>query len=45
MKRTRYTEEQIVYTLKQEENGTTVAELCRTMGGERSDVLYLAKKI
>ncbi len=34
MKRKRYTEEQIVYALKQAETGTTVAELCRTMGSE-----------
>ena len=32
MKRKRYTEEQIVYALKQAENGTGAAELCRTMG-------------
>ena len=32
MKRKRYTEEQIVYALKQAANGIGVAELCRTMG-------------
>ena len=32
MMRKRYTEVQIVYALKQTENGTTVAELCRKMG-------------
>jgi putative transposase len=36
MKRKRYTEEQIVYALKQAETGVKVAELIRTMGGSAS---------
>ena len=32
MKRTRYTEEQIIYALKQAEAGVTPCEICRTMG-------------
>jgi len=32
MKKSRYTEEQIAYALKQAELGTSVAEVCRKMG-------------
>ena len=32
MKRSRYTEEQIAFALKQAELGTAVAEVCRKMG-------------
>ena len=32
MKKTRYTEEQIVFALKQAETGTRVEEVCRNMG-------------
>lgn len=32
MKKTRYTEEQIVFALKQAANGTRVGEVCRKMG-------------
>ncbi len=32
MKKKRYTDEQIAYALRQVESGTTVTELCRTMG-------------
>lgn len=32
MKKSRYTEEQIAFALKQAELGTSVAEVCRTMG-------------
>ena len=32
MKKGRYTEEQIAYALKQAELGTTVPEICRTLG-------------
>ena len=32
MKKTRYTEEQIAFTLKQAETGTRVEEVCRKMG-------------
>lgn len=32
MKKTRFTEQQIVFALKQAENGTRVDEVCRKMG-------------
>ncbi len=32
MKRKRYTDEQIAYALQQVESGTSIAELCRTVG-------------
>ena len=32
MKRSKFTEEQIAFALKQAEVGTTVAEVCRKMG-------------
>jgi putative transposase len=32
MKKTKYTDEQIAYALKQAETGTAVAEVCRKMG-------------
>lgn len=32
MKKTTFTEEQIVFTLKQAETGTRVDEVCRKMG-------------
>ena len=32
MKKTKYTEEQISFALKQAEHGTSVAEVCRKMG-------------
>ena len=32
MKKSRYTDEQIAYALKQAELGTSVAEVCRKMG-------------
>lgn len=32
MKKTRYTEEQIAFALKQDETGTRVEEVCRKMG-------------
>lgn len=32
MKQKRYTEEQIIYALRQVEAGVTVSEICRTMG-------------
>jgi len=32
MKKTKYTEEQIAFALRQAESGTTVAEVCRKMG-------------
>lgn len=32
MKKTKYTDEQIAYALRQAETGTAVAEVCRKMG-------------
>jgi putative transposase len=32
MKRSKYTEQQIIFALKQAETGVTVAEVCRKMG-------------
>lgn len=32
MKKTKYTEEQIAFALRQAESGTSVAEVCRKMG-------------
>ena len=39
MKRTRYTEPQIVFGLQQAEGGTAVAAICRKMGGDGADLL------
>lgn len=40
MKKTRYTEEQIAFALKQAETGTRVGEVCRKMGISEA-ALYL----
>jgi len=32
MKKTKFTEQQIIFALKQDETGVTVAEVCRKMG-------------
>lgn len=45
MKRTRYTEEQIAYALRQAEMGTPVAEVVRKMGGQRADFLPLEEAV
>jgi putative transposase len=43
MKRSRYSDEQIAYVLRQAEGGTPVADICRTMGiGEAT--FYIWKK-
>lgn len=39
MQKTRYAVEQIAFALRQAEGGTPVSEVCRTMGGQRSDLL------
>jgi putative transposase len=44
MKKKRYTEEQIVYALTQAQNGTTVAELCRSMGVSEATFYNWKKK-
>ena len=43
MKRKRYTEEQIVYALRQTEAGVAVSEICRTMGVSEQ-TFYTCKK-
>lgn len=43
MKKTRYTEEQIAFALKQAETGTRVGEVCRKMGISEA-ILYNRKK-
>ena len=45
MKKSRYTEEQIAFALKQAETGTPVAEVIRRMGGIRADVLPLEEGV
>lgn len=41
MKKSRYTEEQIAFALKQAELGTPVNEVCRKLGGVGTDLLPL----
>ena len=43
MKKSRFTEEQIAFALKQAELGTTIAEICRKMGVSEA-TFYLWKK-
>ena len=43
MRRSRFSEEQIAYALRQAEHGTPVAELCRKMGVSQQ-TFYLWKK-
>jgi len=44
MKKSRYTEEQIIAILKQHEAGVKTADLCRSMD-QRSDVLWLEVEV
>lgn len=44
MKKTRYTEEQIAFALKQAETGTRVEEVCRKMGISEATFYNLKKK-
>jgi len=44
MKRSRYTEEQIIYALRQAESGIAVSYVCRH-GGVGSDVLRLDEEV
>jgi putative transposase len=43
MKKSRFTEEQIAYALRQAESGTPVADVCRQMGCSEAS-FYLWKK-
>jgi len=43
MKKSRYTEEQIAFALRQAESGTPVADVCRQMGVSEAS-LYVWKK-
>ncbi len=45
MKKTKYTEEQIAFTLKQAETGTPVQEVIRKMGNFRADLLQLEEEV
>lgn len=44
MKKSRFTEEQIAFSLKQAELGTTVAEVCRKMGVSEATFYNWKKK-
>ena len=44
MKKSRFTEEQIAYALKQAELGTTVGEICRKMGVVEATFYVWCKK-
>ena len=44
MKKTRYTEEQIAFALKQAETGTRVEEFCRKMGISEATFINWKKK-
>ncbi len=45
MKKTKYTEEQIAFALKQAETGTPVQEVIRKMGNFRADLLQLEEEV
>lgn len=45
MKRKRYGEAQIVFALRQSEEGTSVLEICRKMGGYAEHVLSLEEEV
>lgn len=44
MKKSRYTEEQIAFALRQAEGGTSVADLCRQMGVSEASFYVWKKK-
>ena len=44
MKRSRYTDEQIAYALRQAESGTPVADVCRQMGVSEASCYVWKKK-
>ena len=45
MKKSKVTEEQITYALRQVESGTPPADVCRQVGRQRSDLLHLEEKM
>ncbi len=45
MERSKFTEEQIAFALKQAESGVTVAEVCRKMGVSESTFYAWKKKL
>ena len=45
MKKSKFTDEQIAFALKQAEMGTAVSEICRKMGISGRDFLQVEKQI
>jgi hypothetical protein len=45
MKRSKFSEEQIAYALRQAEGGTPAADVCRQIGGQRGDLLPLEEEV
>ena len=45
MKKSKFTEAQIAFVLKQAEDGTPVAEVCRKARGDGGDLLQLAQTL
>ena len=43
MKKSRFTEEQVTYALRQAEGGTTVEDICRSLGISQA-IFYIWKK-
>lgn len=45
MKRSKFSDQQIAFVLRQAEEGIAVAEVCSKAGGQRSEVLQMPQKI
>ena len=45
MKRSKFTEEQITFALRQHDAGNPVAEICRQIGVSEADVLCLEEEV
>ena len=45
MKRSKFTEEQIVYAIRQAESGTPIGDLCRQLRRQRGHFLHLEKEV